>query len=94
MPTTIRLTTEDKLDPRTRSLRWSDPRVCTWLCATQHWTWKDGDAIVVITGPDSTVSGGVHVVIRVGDDVRVVCARSLYAAQEAVGLNPESFKIA
>ena len=92
--TTISLTDEDALDPRTRALRWQDPRVCNWLCATQHWAWDGGDAIVVLTGPDSTARDGVHVVIRVGDEVRVVCARSLYVAQEAVGLNPESFKIA
>ena len=84
----VQLTTEERIDPRTRAMRWSDPRVCNWLCATQHWAWTGGDAIVVITGKDSTAYGGVHVIIRTGDEVRVLCVQSLNAAMAVVGLDP------
>lgn len=78
----------ESIDPRTTEARWSDFCMGRWLCATQNWKWKGGDAIVV---PSDDLL--CWVAIRQGDKVRIVKAMSLNHAFEQVGLDPKNFKV-
>ena len=89
MATKLRIVAPDKINPKTMETRWSDPCVRNWLCATQHWAWNGGDAIVVPTN-DICIC---WVVIRVGKKVQVVAANSFNHACESVGLDPKKFVI-
>jgi len=74
----------------TQDLRYSDDRVKYSLTVTQVWTWKGGDAIVVLVkNPYGNLPLG-HTVIRVGKKVQVIEA-PLVGALRQVGI--QNFKI-
>lgn len=78
----------EEIDTRTTEARWSNLAMRNWLCATQHWKWHGGDAIVVPTNDMLC-----WVAIRRGSKVDVVYAMSLNHAMEQVGLDPKNFKV-
>jgi len=79
------------VDKRTFAMRYGHYDTACWLSTTQVWSWKGGDAIVVMTG--SIGAAQAYVVIRQGDKVQVLPADGLSRAMEAVGLNPKEFQI-
>ena len=88
MATKLFNASEDKISPLTMRARWADPCMGNWLCATQYWTWKGGDAVVVPS--DDYLC---YVAIRFGTTVKVVKARGFNHACEQVGVNPDKFVV-
>jgi hypothetical protein len=60
-----------KVSTLTLNARWEDLRTSRWLITTQVWSWKGGDAIVVVTN-DRYGRPTNYVVLRVGDQIHFV----------------------
>lgn len=75
---------ESKASAKTQEVRRTHQFTAQWISTTQVWSWKGGDAIVVMTNtfgrPNSVV------VLRIGDKVHVVTDASVNSAMKAYGL--------
>lgn len=73
--------------PRTNEFRLADQRLQYLPTVTQVWTWDGGDAIVVMGGRawDGTVP--CYVVVRLGDNIRIVEAQSVNKALNFLGIS-------
>lgn len=73
----------------TQCVRYSHHIVGFSLSTTQVWSWKGGDAIVVVVGPQ----GDGWTVIRNEGTVTAVPG-SLHVAMQAVGMDPSEYEVA
>ena len=69
-------------------LRWTHVIMSESLSTTQAWSWDDGDAIVVVSGP----RGEAWTAIR-NEGVVTAVPGSLNDAMGAIGLDPNEFEI-
>ena len=83
----------ERIDPRTVSARYLDPKTAYWLGHTQVWQFPEGDAIAVVTNHiDEPCSAAIA--IRVGDKVCVLpdCG-GVVGAMRVMGLDPKEYQV-
>lgn len=81
-----------KLSKEILEARWQDPRTSRWLTTTQVWSWKGGEAIVIVTHDDYGRPGS-YVVMRLGKNIHFVENSSLADAMRAFDIDIKSYRI-
>jgi len=92
------ITTDDRsdlerIDPRTVSERYNNPRTAYWIGHTQVWQFPEGDAIAVVTNHCGEPCSAA-ITIRVGDNICTLPdPGGVVGAMRVMGLDPREYEV-